>query len=243
MVQPAASYAQRLSLQLPPAFSNAPSIPGMQISRGIGFPRAALTHMGSMRSEVPRAPTAPGWTLAIVPPESIDDASIGEYGLLNPPAIGGPQRPLDGLLGDPGTRADQSVWRESGAFFGPELWRSLLWRISNDQDGDEQLSPQELYAEYSRLRRALADWRVSQDPHLLEEAGRYYHPEVRELIERVATATSEEDQALRAAIEQMTSLDHTTRNQFHTYLSNRLEGDREPPWLELQYQEMYSGGG
>ncbi len=213
----------------------------MQISRGIGFPHAALTHMGSMRPEMPPAPAASGWALAVVPPESIDDASIGEYGLLNPPAIDDPQRPLGGLLGDLGTRTAQSVQPESSALFGAGLWQSLLWRISNDQDGDERLPPQELYAEYYRLRRALADWRVSRDPHLLKEAGRTYYPEVRELIERIATATSEEEQALRAAIEQMPRFDRTTRNQFHVYLSNRLDGDPEDSIRSALLEESEAG--
>lgn len=202
--------------------------PRIGLSRPLGnnsFNRNSVG-MTSIGPAVLRMPAEQPWTFALPPQPDNDDTSVAEYGLLDPLQFGDAPLPRDGLLSRPGL-GDVDWANEIAEPSKLDLWRRLLWRISNDADGDGPSTHEELYAEYLRLRRALADWREGQRPGLLKEGERYYYPEVRLLIEDVATATSDKEEALRRAIDQMPMLDQTTKNYFHAYLSNRINGDPE----------------
>lgn len=219
--------AQAVPIMPPAALLGTPARVGPQVSfRNYSF-QPSPGGMASVGPAVLRLLAEPSWTLSIPLRPDDGDSTAAEFGLLDSLSSGGAPLPLDGLLSRPGPGGGMGEWDRLGRPADPDLWRSLLWRISDDPTGDEHLSREVLHAEFRRLVRTLMDWRESQRPGLLHEGGRDYYPQVRELIEQVATATPDQEKILRNTIDQMPILDQITKSYFHTYLSNRLDGDLE----------------
>lgn len=207
-------------------------------TNGSGNPTAGPIRLPHLAD---RAAT-PSWTPAVVKGWPVEDPSAGEYGLLDLRELYDDRLPQEGLLNGAGSGFARQSWSNYGPPFKPFPPSGLFWRIADDED-DEQPSPtpEQLYPEYYDLRKELSKWAAAQYPDLIREGDRIYYPEVRALIEQVATASPAEHRGLRTAIDQMRSLDSMTRNIFHRFLSDRLEGESEEYIRSALLEEVDAG--